>query len=58
MKVVGEPERGKPDFRFDEGIEGRKLRASVGTPVMDDESQPDYGDTLLPKSNRTKILLY
>jgi hypothetical protein len=23
MKVVGEPERGKPDFRFDEGVEGK-----------------------------------
>jgi hypothetical protein len=30
MKVVGEPERGKLDFRFDEGIEGRKQRHLLG----------------------------
>jgi len=30
MKVVGEPERGKPDFRFDEGVEGR---AGMGTGI-------------------------
>jgi len=24
VKVVGEPERGEPDFRFDEGTEGRR----------------------------------
>jgi hypothetical protein len=30
MKVVGEPERGKPDFRFDEGIKGRKPRHLLG----------------------------
>jgi hypothetical protein len=26
MKVVGEPERGKPDFRFNEGVEGKTGR--------------------------------
>jgi hypothetical protein len=26
MKVVGEPERGKLDFRFDEGIKGKTGR--------------------------------
>jgi hypothetical protein len=25
-KVVGEPYRGKPDVRFDEGAKGRKVR--------------------------------
>jgi hypothetical protein len=30
MKVVGEPERGNPDFLFDEGIEGRKPRHLLG----------------------------
>ena len=25
-KVVGEPYRGKPDVRFDEGTKGRKVR--------------------------------
>jgi hypothetical protein len=27
-KVVGEPYRGKPDVRFDEGTKGRKVRLS------------------------------
>jgi hypothetical protein len=27
-KVVGEPYRGKPDVRFDEGTKGRKVRQS------------------------------
>jgi hypothetical protein len=25
-KVIGEPYRGKPDVRFDEGTKGRKVR--------------------------------
>jgi hypothetical protein len=30
-KVVEEPERGKPDFRFDEGVEGRTGRGVGNT---------------------------
>ncbi len=50
-KVVGEPYRGTPDFRFDEGLEESLIRGRLPRRFMDIRNPPD-GQVC------TKVLLY
>ena len=36
-------------------LNGKEAKAFVGTPVIYDESQPDYGDTPMPKATAPRF---